>query len=327
MAQHVLLSAGARSLSAAKIMRMSDGEVETVFLRLRWPETDGKPVCPDCGCTVCYACPRPSGQLRWRCKACRRNLSITSGTVFVSHKLPLRSYLLAVAVFCSEVKGKSALALSRDLDVPYKTAWVLAHKLREAMATEVKGHTLGSVGKTVKVDGADFGGYVKPANHKENRRDRRLAKTQNGKRSCVVVIRQRGGMMMPSVFPTEGSALATIRNPVAAGTDVHADEAGSWNDLHGSYVVKRINHQLLYSDGMACTNGAESVFSRLRRAEAGHHHHIAGVYLARYAQESAWREGHSRTDNGRQVQGVIGLALRARPSVDVCGYWQRANQA
>jgi hypothetical protein len=69
MAQHFLLSAGARSLSAAKIMRMSDGEVETVFLRLRWPETDGKPVCPDCGCTVCYTCPRPSGQLRWRCKA------------------------------------------------------------------------------------------------------------------------------------------------------------------------------------------------------------------------------------------------------------------
>ena len=75
MAQHFLLSAGARSLSAAKIMRMSDGEAETVFLRLRWPETDGKPVCPDCGCTICYACPRPSGQLRWRCKACRRDFS------------------------------------------------------------------------------------------------------------------------------------------------------------------------------------------------------------------------------------------------------------
>ncbi len=64
MAQHFLLSADARSLSAAKIMRMSDSGVEAVFLRLRWPETDGKPVCPDCGCTTCYACSRPSGQLR-----------------------------------------------------------------------------------------------------------------------------------------------------------------------------------------------------------------------------------------------------------------------
>ncbi len=139
MAQHFLLSAGARSLSAAKIMRMSDSAVENVFLRLRWPETDGKPVCPDCGCTICYACRRPEGQLRWRCKACRGDFSITSGTLFAWHKLPLRTYLLAVAGFCNEVKGKSMLAFSRELDVQYKTAFVLAHKLREAMASSIKG--------------------------------------------------------------------------------------------------------------------------------------------------------------------------------------------
>jgi hypothetical protein len=66
MAQHFLLSARARSLSAAEIMRMADSGVENVFLRLRWPETDGKRVCPDCDCTICYACRRPVGQLRWR---------------------------------------------------------------------------------------------------------------------------------------------------------------------------------------------------------------------------------------------------------------------
>jgi hypothetical protein len=117
MAQHFLLSAAARSLSAAKIMRMSDRGVENVFLRLRWPATDGKPVCPGCGCRICYACPRPAGQPRWRCKACRSDFSITSGTLFAWHKLPLRTYLLAIAAFCNEVKGKSMLALSRELDV------------------------------------------------------------------------------------------------------------------------------------------------------------------------------------------------------------------
>src|SRR5258708_6899383 len=79
MAQHFLLSAAARSLSAAKIMRMSDRGVENVFLRLRWPGTDGKPVCPGCGCTICYAGPRSAGHPRWRCKACRDDFSITSG--------------------------------------------------------------------------------------------------------------------------------------------------------------------------------------------------------------------------------------------------------
>ena len=91
MAQHFLLSPAARSLSAAKIMRMSDNGVENVFLflRLRWPDTDGKSVCPGCGCTICYACPRSTTGLRWRCKACRGDFSITSGTLFAWHKLPL----------------------------------------------------------------------------------------------------------------------------------------------------------------------------------------------------------------------------------------------
>ena len=64
-----------------------------------------------------------------------------------------------------------------------------------------------------------------------------------------------------------------------------ADEASSWNDLHAAFPVKRINHQEAYSADGACTNGAEEFFSRLRRAEIGHHHHLAGAYLARYAQE------------------------------------------
>jgi transposase-like protein len=324
MASHFLLSAKARTLSLAKVLRLSDLEAETTFAGIRWPDNAGKPVCPHCGCFITYEARRPSGALRFRCKACRKDFSLTSGTLFAFHKLPLQTYLAAVVIFCNEVKGKSALALSRDLDVQYKTAWVMSHKLREAMATEVKGYKLGGEGKTVEVDGAYFGGYVKPANHKENRRDRRLAKNQNGKRQCVVVIRERDGMVMPSAFPTEGSALAYIRNHVAAGTEVHADDANSWNDLHGHYAVKRINHQIAYSMDGACTNGAESFFSRLRRAEAGHHHHIAGIYLARYAQESAWREGHRRDDNGLQVRGVVGLALKARPSVDFCGYWQRS---
>ena len=76
-------------------------------MQLRRPETDGKPVCPRCSCAVCYACRRSTDQPRWRCKACGRDFSITSGTLFAWHKLPLRTYLLAVAEFCNEVKGKS----------------------------------------------------------------------------------------------------------------------------------------------------------------------------------------------------------------------------
>ncbi len=324
MAQHFLLSAKARTLSIAQVMRMTDAQAETVFAAIRWAETDGKAVCPHCACPTCYEARRPNGALRFRCKACRKDFSLTSGTLFAFHKLALRTYLAAIVIFCNEVKGKSALALSRDLDVQYKTAFVLAHKLREAMSTEVKGHMLGGLGKVVEIDGGYFGGYVKPANHKENRRDRRLGRNQNGKRQCVVVIRERDGKVLPAAFRSEGAALSFIRNRVARETEIMVDESTAWNDLAARYVVKTINHQLAYSDNGACTNGAESFFSRMRRAETGHHHHIAGVYLGRYAQESAWREDHRRADNGSQVRGVVALALAAKPSVDFCGYWQRA---
>ncbi len=177
----------------------------------------------------------------------------------------------------------------------------------------MKGTKLGGVGTEVEVDGGYFGGYVKPANHKENRRDRRLAKNQNGKRQCVVVVRQRDGRTLPSAFLSEGSALSFIRSRVEKGTALFADDSAAWNELHATYEMKRINHQLAYSDDDACTNQAESFFSRMRRGEIGHHHHIAGTYLARYAQESAWREDHRRVDNGAQVRSVVALALAARP--------------
>jgi transposase-like protein len=327
MAQHFLLSAAARTLSAAKIMRMSEQGVENVFLRLRWPQTDGRPVCPACGCTICYAARRPTGQLRWRCKACREDFSITSGTLFAWHKLPLRSYLLAVAIFCNEVKGKSMLALARELDVQYKTAFVLAHKLREAMAFSVKGLRIGGRHREAEIDGAYFGGHVRPENLAADRVDRRLAENRSGKRQVVVVMRERGGRTLAQVFPAEEAALGAVRFHIIKGTTLHADESPAWNKLHASFAMQRVNHQEGYSIDGACTNGAEAYFSRLRRGEAGHHHHIAGPYLPRYAQEAAWRDDLRRVSNGEQAHGVIELALRCGPSIDFSGYWQRAQVA
>src|SRR3982074_1334816 len=167
------------------------GEAETTFKNLRWADTNGAPVCPICGSLDAYEARRPNGSLRFRCKGCKKDFTVTSGTLFASHKLPLKSYLAAIAIFCNEVKGKSALALSRDLGLSYKTAFVLQHKFREAMAEEMKGRVGGGGGgedKEDEIDGVFLGEYVKPANEKEHRRDRRLAANQSGKRKVVVVM-------------------------------------------------------------------------------------------------------------------------------------------
>src|ERR1700674_5042656 len=202
MSQHFLLSKAAKTLSLAQVFRINDAEAETAFKMIRWADTNGAPVCPSCGSIEAYEARRPNGALRFRCKGCKKDFSITNGTLFASHKLPLRCYLAAIAIFCNEVKGKSALALSRDLCVSYKCAFVLLHKLREAMAEELKGRVIGGEGKIAEVDGGYFGGYVKPANHAEYRRDRRFARNQNGKRKVVVIFRERNGNSVPAVFRT-----------------------------------------------------------------------------------------------------------------------------
>ena len=327
MAQHFLLSSRAKTLSLATVFRMSDAEAETAFRKVRWTETDGAPVCPECGSLDAYDCRRPNGAPRFRCRACAKDFSITSGTLFASHKLPLRMYLAAIAIFVNEVKGKSMLAMSRDLGLSYKAAFVLCHKMREAMAAEMRGRVLGGEGKTAEVDGAYFGGYVKPANRRENRVDRRLSENRSGKRKVVVIIRERDGASLPAVFKTEAAATSFIRSHVKPGTVVNADEASSWDGLHAKFEMKRINHGEAYSLDGACTNWAEEFFSRMRRAEVGHHHHISGVYLVRYAQEAAWREDSRRVANGEQVERVATLAMAQKPSVDFSGYWQRHKAA
>jgi transposase-like protein len=316
--QHFLLSKAARNLSLAQVARMSEVEARAAFQAVRWAANDGEPFCPKCGCLAIYSyAARPI----FKCKACNAQFSLTSGTIFASRKLPVRDYLLAIAIFVNGAKGHSALQLSRDLDVQYKTAFVMAHKIREAMGADVHDEEISG---TVEIDGAYLGGYVKPANNKENRRDRRLAKNQSGKRQVVVVIRERNGSTLPFVVKHEHEGVAIVRNRVSPNTVIHADEASHWDALHAGFDTHRINHSEAYSDGNACTNMAESFFSRLRRAEIGTHHHIAGPYLAAYANEMAWREDHRRVANGDQFRTVAGLAMSHPVSRVWKGYWQRS---
>jgi transposase-like protein len=316
VAQHFLLSTAARSLSLARVARMSDAEAADAFKQIRWSATDGEPNCPRCGCLGVYAF---KTRALFKCKACEHQFSVTSGTIFASRKLPVQTILLAIAIFVNGAKGHSALQLSRDLDVQYKTAFVLSHKIREALAAENANAT---VSGEVAVDGAYFGGHVRPANHRENRVDRRLAVNQTGKRRVVVIAREKNGKTLPFVFKTEPEALATLGERIEVGSTVHADEAPHWDALHSRYLTKRINHQVAYSDAGACTNDAESFFSRLRRSEIGIHHSISR-HLAAYAGEMAWREDNRRRSNGEQYLLAVNAALAHPISRQWKGYWQR----
>ncbi len=110
MAQHFLLSAAARTPSLKSIFSHGEDAAYGRFCRLRWPETDGATVCPTCGCLDIYDL---STRRRFKCAACHRQSSVTSGTIFTPRKLPFLDLLGAICLFMNASKGLSAFQLSR----------------------------------------------------------------------------------------------------------------------------------------------------------------------------------------------------------------------
>jgi transposase-like protein len=319
MSQHFLLSAAARTLSLRAVYAMGEEKAYETFCKLRWSETEGAPVCPRCGCLDAYRIPT---RRKFKCAGCYHQFSVTSGTIFGSRKMSFTDLLAAITIFANAVKGISALQLARDLDCQHKTAFVLAHKIREAMAAETKGLKLTG---EVEIDGAYFGGHVRPANKAEDRVDRRLAEHKTGKRRVVVALRQRKGRTLTFVVRSEADGVYYANIHLEAGTVIHADEAPHWDVLQWRrFVLARINHSEAYSADGICTNQAESYFSRLRRMIGGQHHHVSPQYLHQYASEAAWKEDHRRLDNGALTSRTIRLAMAHRRSQNWCGYWQRA---
>lgn len=319
MAQHFLLSAKSRTLSLRQIYKAGEDAAYQTFCEMRWPETNGKAVCPRCGCHETYDI---KTRRKFKCKDCGHQFSVTSGTIFASRKMDFVDLFAAICITVNASKGVSMVQLSRDLDCQYKTAFVLAHKLREAMAAEVQtGEVLDG---HVEVDGAFFGGHIRPANEKADRKDRRLKRHQTGKRRVVIAMRERYGRVLPFVRKSEADGVALVAENVSRMATLSADEASHWDMLHAGWDVDRVNHSECYSDHGKHTNLVESYFARLRRMVEGQHHGVSPQYLHQYANQAAWLEDNRRTDNGTLARIVVSNAMGSPVSRQWKGYWQRA---
>lgn len=325
MAQHFLLSASARSLSLRQIFALSDESAFDLFRQSRWGDT-GEVTCPGCGSIACHYFLATRKQ--WRCKDCKHTFSVTSGTLFAFRKLPLKLYLAAVAIYSNAVKGMSALQLSRDLNVQYKTAFVLAHKIRESLMEQRDESMLDG---EVEMDGAYVNGHVRPANKKTDRVDRRLAANQNPAKRCVFVMRSRNsagpGSKRTLTFVMKQENQADVKKLtsrfVKKGSVIYADEASAYDQLHAYYETRRVNHQVEYqTDAGANSNQAESFFSRFRRMQYGQTHKFGNQYLDNYANEAAYREDNRRMSNGAMFVNIVAKCAVSRTSRDFCGYWQ-----
>ena len=333
MAQHFLLTSKARLLSPIKIAKLSDDETLSILSALRW-RSNNEQVCPKC--RVKHQAYFISTRKQWRCKHCKHTFSITSGTIFANHKLPLQTYLFAIALFVNAVKGISACQLSRDLNVQYKTAFTLAHKIRESLMVQ---RELFPLSGEVHIDGTYVHSAPRPKNKKSERVDRRLKANANPNKRAVLVMRERYSEQETSTNPHLVGAKKTITFPILSentetvkklatayiepNSRIHADENLAYDELIVNYNLQRVNHQREYrSDDGITNNLAESYFARFKRMYYGQVHKMSNIYLDNYANEIAYREDTRKLDNLTLFNDVINKCLNTSSDNDWKGYWQ-----
>ncbi len=292
------------------------------FESLRWP--DG-PVCPHCG-TVDEATALKGKSHRkglYKCRACAQPFTATIGTVYEDSKVPLNKWLLATHLMCSSKKGISAAQLQRELALgSYRTAWFMAHRIREAMI-DVDNTPLGGEGKVVEADETYYG---KPAISPTLRTDgtpflKGGAKRRNSR--PVVALVERGGRA--KVFHVAVADKATVskivRENVHPASRLHTDESrlyiGSADVFASHETVRHSTGE--YARGDVNTNSAEGFFGVFKKGMRGVYQHCSEKHLNRYVTEFGFRH-NTRANlgfNDRQradlaVLGTVGKRLTYR---------------
>lgn len=266
--------------------------------RLRWPNG---PVCPHCGATKIYRLDVKSVKRRvLKCAACRKQFSVTVGTVFEDSHLPLTKWLAAYHLMCASKKGISALQLSRMLGVGYRAAWFMAHRIRYSMV-DTSATGTGKLGGTVEVDETYVGG---------KRQGGPQAKMDN--KTPVVSLVEREGRVRSFVMDhVTGKNLKTvIREQVHEQskimTDQHAGYQGIGKHFESHDTVDHSRKE--WKRGEAHTNTVEGYFSLLKRGINGTFHHVSAHHLHRYLSEFDFRYNARKIDdNSRTVLAVRGI--------------------
>lgn len=285
MAQHYLLSSKSKNLNLKQIFRLSEDEAFQLLKTNRWGNSNDitDVVCPHCG--IRHNAYFLQSRKRWCCKHCQRHFYITTNTAFAFHKLPFVDILAATLLFANEVKGISAITMSRHLNISYKTAFVLCHKLRETL---FKTRDLTPLQGEIHEDGAWINFKLRPTNlakntHKQkqkaNKKGQKFPKFRPTKR-CIISFNQRASndetlwgsnRTIVAMDYTENAktVLALNHQFVKQGSDIMCDENPAYKGLDFHYTRWSVNHDLCYSAKGINNNLAESFNARFRDLHRG----------------------------------------------------------
>ena len=291
----------ANTISITELFRMFPTEQSCIdwLEAARW---NGKPVCPHCGGDANISKPASKPNTYWH-KDCRMHFTVKTGTVMHSSKTDARNWMIAIYYYMTGRKGVSAMQLSKELGVQYRTAWHMGHRIREA-CNEGGDFMLG---KVVEMDATYIGG--REANKHESK------KTHAGRgavgKQAVMGMRERQGKVKATLVAGEDKETVkqAVQQHVTPGAIIVTDEHRAYHVIKSQpFSHEVVNHSAKeFVNGMAHTNGIESVWAILKRSIHGTWHHISFKHLERYVNEATFRlnEGNCEIDTIDRIRSVV----------------------
>ncbi len=269
---------------------------------IHWPHG---PLCPHCGNYDPTRITKMAGKSTrpgvYNCNECRKPFSVTVGTVFERSHIPLNKWVLASHILAASKKGMSAHQLHRMLGVTYKTAWFMAHRIREAMKEDVvSAGPLGGEGKTVEADETYIGKRETPRQMSPQRKGRPFTKSGKGggaQKRIVVGLVERGGKAR--MFHLNDATASTVRDVlvknVSRDTTLYTDSSRLYTRTGEEYAAHRTTNHAAgeyarrEGDVVVHSNTIEGVFSVFKRGMVGVYQHCGEAHLHRYLAEFDFR--------------------------------------
>ncbi len=297
-------------MNLLKAGKMTEKQARRYLEKVRWPNG---PVCPHCGNgDKSYKLKGKSTRLGlYMCAICRKQFTVTIGTVMEDTHLPLRTWLMGFSLMCSAKKGISALQLQRDLNIgSYKTAWRMLRQIRKAMSNIKHGKIFEAI---VEIDETYIGGKPRKSNRKDdigkyNKRGRGTKKNP-----VVGIVDREKKMVYARVsLPNKegkklsGNQLLGILNEICKNNaTVITDEFTGYSILRKTkYIHLVIDHTKGFVNDFIHTNNVESFWAILKRGVYGIYHHVSVKYLQTYVNGFCFRF------NNRENRDMFDLALR-----------------